>query len=163
MADQESLTLAKALSVKNRLAGRLSQSRSNIETYNSIPAGQRAENDPAAFDVRAEYDRYRRLQQAIIVVKAAIQRANIPIYDDVLQLGELKSTLQMLNALNTRHGVEPGYNGVEFNYHAIFRKPEVMGLIRKLEGEIDMVQDKVNQYNASTRIEIPTEVLELAR
>ena len=159
----ESLTLAKALSVKNRLAGRLSQTRSSIETYNSVPVGQRIENDPSNVNVRGEFDRYRALQEALIVVKSAIQRANIAIYEDVLRLGELKSTSQMLNGLNTRHGVEPGYNGVEFNYHAIYRKPEVMALIRKLEGEIDVVQDKLNQYNASTRIEIPTEVLELAR
>ncbi len=41
MSKPETLSLAKALSVKNRLAGRLSQSRSNIETYNSVLAGQR--------------------------------------------------------------------------------------------------------------------------
>jgi hypothetical protein len=33
MANLELLTLAKALSVKNRLAGRLAQARENIETY----------------------------------------------------------------------------------------------------------------------------------
>jgi hypothetical protein len=32
-ANLELLTLAKALSVKNRLAGRLAQARENIETY----------------------------------------------------------------------------------------------------------------------------------
>jgi len=41
MANLELLTLAKALSVKNRLAGRLAQARENIETYNSVLAGQR--------------------------------------------------------------------------------------------------------------------------
>jgi len=30
-------------------------------------------------DVRAEYDRYRKLQERLIVVKATIQRANLPI------------------------------------------------------------------------------------
>jgi len=38
MANLELLTLAKALSVKNRLAGRLAQARENIETYNSVRA-----------------------------------------------------------------------------------------------------------------------------
>lgn len=39
MANLELLILAKALSVKNRLAGRLAQARENIETYTaSSPA-----------------------------------------------------------------------------------------------------------------------------
>ena len=53
----EPVSLAKALSVKNRLAGRLSQARSNIETYNSVLAGQRDDEGRATVDVRAEYER----------------------------------------------------------------------------------------------------------
>ncbi|MGA7495579.1 MAG: hypothetical protein WBX00_02525 [Isosphaeraceae bacterium] len=56
MANVESLTLAKALSVKNRLAGRLAQARENIETYNSVLAGQRDDYGKATVDVRAEVD-----------------------------------------------------------------------------------------------------------
>jgi len=85
MANVENLTLAKALSVKNRLAGRLAQALSNIETYNSVLARQRDDYGKATVDVRAEYDRYRKLQDGLIVVKAAIQRANLPIYEDILQ------------------------------------------------------------------------------
>ena len=79
MANLELLTLAKALSVKNRLAGRLAQARENIETYNSVLAGQRDDYGKATVDVRVEYDRYRKLQDGLIVVKATIQRANLPI------------------------------------------------------------------------------------
>ena len=41
MENLEKLTLAKALSIKNRLAGRLAQARTTIETYNCVLAGQR--------------------------------------------------------------------------------------------------------------------------
>ncbi len=75
MANLELLTLAKALSVKDRLAGRLAQARENIETYNSVLVGQRDDYGKATADVRAEYDRYRKLQDGWIVVKATIQRA----------------------------------------------------------------------------------------
>src|SRR5271157_4316496 len=110
MANPELLTLAKALSVKNRLAGRLAQARSNIETYNSVLAGQRDDYGKATVDVRAEYDRYRKLQDGLIVVKAAIQRASLPIYEDILQLGELKSVIQMLSGLNTKNEGARGYS-----------------------------------------------------
>jgi len=163
VAANESLTLAKALAVKNRLAGRLAQARGNIETYNSVLAGQREGDDAGVVDVRAEFDRMLMLQDALVAVKAAIQRANIEIYAEVLRLGEIKSLIQMLNGLNTRHGSEPGYNGVEFRYVAELRKPEVLELIREREAEIDAIQDRINQYNAATRIELPAGVLDLAR
>jgi hypothetical protein len=159
----ESLTLAKALSVKNRLAGRLAQARGHIEAYNSVLAGQRTAERNETVDVRAEYNRYRKLQDGLIVVKAVIQRVNEPVYEDVLQLGELKSVIQMLTCLNTRHGTEPGYNGVEFRYVAEIKKPEALEIIRKLEAEIDVIQDKLNQFNASTQVEIPAWILDLAR
>ncbi len=163
MNKTEPLTLAKALSVKNRLAGRLAQTRGNIETYNSVLAGQREGDGASVVNARAEFERYLKLQDALIAVKAAIQQANISIYADVLRLGEIKSLIQMLSGLNTRHGSEPAYNGAEYRYVAELQKPEVLETIRKLEAEIDTIQDKINQYNAATRIELPSEVLDLAR
>ena len=126
-------------------------------------AGQRDDYGKATVDVRAEYDRYRKIQDGLIVVKAAIERANLPICEDMLQLGELKSVIAMLNGLNTKQGTEPGASGVEFRYSAVILKPEVLETIRKLEAEIDVIQDKINQFNASTRLEIPVWILELAR
>jgi hypothetical protein len=159
----ESVTLAKALSIKNRLAERLSQARSNIETYNSVPAGQRDEKGQAIVDVRAEYERMLMLQEGLVAVKAAIQRANAPVYEDVLRLGEKKALVQMLNELNTKHGTEPGFGGVEHRYAATILKPEVLEAVRRLEIDIDKLQDKLNQYNATTTVEIPQTVLDLAR
>lgn len=160
MAGTESLTLAKALSIKNRLAGRLSQAKSNIEAYNCVQVGQRS---VGSVDVRAEYDRYQRLAGAIVGVKTAIQRANAPIYEDVLRLGELKAEVQMLSALQTKQGKEAGYGGIEMEYDSTLLKPEVLGRVRALEGEIDTIQDRLLQYNATTRVELSGEVLDLAR
>jgi hypothetical protein len=160
----ESLSLAKALSIKNRLAGRLSQARSTIETYNSVLAGQRDEAGSGTVDVRAELERLLMLQDGLVVVKAAIQRTNVPIYEDVLRLAEKKALIQILNGLNTKNGTEPGYGGVvEFRYSATILKPEVLETVRRLEAEIDKIQDRLNQYNATTTVEIPQAVLDLAR
>jgi uncharacterized coiled-coil protein SlyX len=158
----EGISLAKALSVKNRLAGRLAQARTNIETYNSVLAGQREDEGRTTVDVRAELDRFLSLQEALVTVKAAVQRANVAIYEDVLRLGEKKSLIQMLNGLNTKHGVEPSYNGVEYRFVATLAKPEVLDMVRRLEAEIDKLQDRLNQYNATTQVELPRGVLDLA-
>lgn len=159
----ESVSLAKALSVKNRLAGRLAQARSNIETYNSVLAGQPGDNGRASVDVRAEYERLLSLQEGLVAVKAAIQRANAAVYEAVLRLGEKKALIQMLNGLNTKHGIEPGFGGIEYRYAATITKPEVLEMVRRIEAEIDRLQDTLNQYNASTDVELPQAVLDLAR
>jgi hypothetical protein len=151
------------LSVKNRLAGRLSQARSNIETYNSVLAGQRDDNARATVDVRAEYERLLMLQEGLVAVKAVIQRANTSVYEDVLRLAEKKALIQMLGGLNTKHGTEPGYAGVEYCYSATILKPEVLEMVRRLEAEIDKLQDKLNHFNATVTVEIPQAVLDLAR
>ena len=161
MATTESLSLARALAVKNRLAGRLAQARANIETYNSVLIGQRLAQ--GTVDVQAEFDRFRALQEALIAVKSGIQRANAPIAEAILRLGELKSLVQMLNGLNTKHGTEPGYNGAEFQYDAVLRKSDVLEQVRRLEAEIDTTQERINTHNAATRIELPTSLLDLAR
>jgi hypothetical protein len=157
------VTLAKALSVKNRLAGRLAQARTNVETYNSVLAGQRDDEGRATVNVRAEYERLLTLQEGLVAVKAAIQRANAAIYEDVFRLGEKKAQIQMLGGLNTKHGSEPGFNGVEYRYTATITKPDVLEMVRRLEAELDRLQDNLNQYNASTRIELSQAVLDLAR
>ena len=159
----EAVTLAKALSIKNRLAGRLSQARANIETENSVLIGRRDETSEATVDVRAEYERLLLLQEGLVTVKAAVQRANAPVYEDVLRLGEKKALIQILNGLNTKHGSEPGFNGVEYRYSATLRKPEVLEMVRRLEAEIDQLQDGLNHFNATTTVEIPRGVLDLAR
>jgi hypothetical protein len=130
---------------------------------NSVLAGQRDGNSRTDMDVRAEYERLRRLQEAIVTVKAAIQRANVAVYEDVLRLAETKALVQMLTNLNTKHGSEPGFNRVEYRFAATITKPETLEMIRRLEAQIDALQDKLNQYNAATTVELPTAVLDLAR
>ncbi len=155
----ERITLAKALAVKNRLAGRLTQTQSTIETGNSVLVGQR----DASVDIRGEFARFEAIQAGIVAVKAAIQRGNLPIFERIFELAEIKTRLKLLTDLNTKHGAEPGYNGAEYVYDATFRKSEVLELVRKLEATVDQIQDELNQYNAATTVEIATEILDLAR
>ncbi|WP_165219039.1 hypothetical protein [Aquisphaera insulae] len=163
MAEQESVTLAKAISIKNRLAERLSRAQTIIEDYNSVPVGQYDPQGRESVNIRGEYNQYRKLQDALIVIKAVIRRGNEPIYEDVLQLGELKSLIKMLSSLETRNGTEPGSNGTQVRYVAVFVKPEVLSMIRELEVQIDVIQDRIKEFQTATQVEIPAWILALSR
>ena len=156
MPNIENLTLSKALSVKNRLAGRLAQARSNIETYNSVLAGQRDDYGKATVDVRAEYERIPqapgwpdRRQGGHPAGQPADLRGHPPA-----RRAQERDPDARRPEHQARHGARLQRRRVPVHRPTIL-KPEVLEMVRRLEAEIDAIQDKLNQFNASTRIEIP--------
>lgn len=166
----ERISLAKALSVKNRLAGRLAQAQSNIQKYNSVLLSQGEVSAPGTarpaaqeVDIRSEFERLIALQDAVVTVKAAIQRANAPVYEEVLRMAECKALAKLLEELDTKQGPQFNYQGTENHYAATITRTEAQQRIRALESEVDRLQDRLNAYNATTVIELPVSVLDLAR
>jgi hypothetical protein len=153
------ITLAKALKVKNRLAGRLAKIQADIAAYNSVPEGQAGQvNVPALMQTRAE------LVEALVNLKAALNDANREVQRDIYELAEKKATAQFLAGLNTRHGPQPAVypSTTEVNYVAALKKVDVDGLVLRLEKEIDQLQDKLDQFNHGRTVAVERRVLELA-
>jgi hypothetical protein len=153
------ITLAKALKVKNRLAGRLAKVQADIQAYNSVPEGQADQvNVPALMKTREE------LVVALVGLKTAINEANREAQRDIYDLAEKKGTVQFLTGVNTRHGPQPAVypNTTEVSYVAALRKADVDALVARLEKEIDQLQDRLDQFNHDHRIEVDGRILELA-
>src|SRR5690349_21419817 len=90
------ITLAKALKVKNRLAGRLARVQADIQAYNSVPEGQAGQvNVPALMRTREE------LVGAMVGLKTAINDANREVQPAIYDLAEKKAEAQFLAGLNT--------------------------------------------------------------
>lgn len=137
------LSLSKALKVKSRLAGQLVKVTENISTYNCSYEGRKNEVDVRKLDKERSL-----LVESLVELKTAIYIANLGIYRYLNEMAEKKSEIVFLNALNTKHGAEPGYNGTSIIYISIIQKQEVNDRVKKLEKEIDDLQDKVDAYNA---------------
>src|SRR5262249_18393461 len=76
-APMAQITLAKALKLKNRLAGRLAKVQADIQAYNSVPEGQADQvNVPALLRTREE------LVGALVALKTAINDANREVQRD---------------------------------------------------------------------------------
>lgn len=152
------ITLAKALKVKNRLAGRLAKVQADILTYNSVPEGQANQvNVPALMQVREE------LVEALVRLKTAVNDANREMQRDIYLLAEKKATAQFLAGLSTRHGPEPAVypNTTEVHYIAALKKADVDALVARLEKEIDQLQDTLDQANHVRTIGVEDRILEL--
>jgi hypothetical protein len=153
------VTLAKALKIKNRLAGRLAKVQADIQAYNSVPEGQAGQvNVPALVQTREE------LVGALVGLKAAINEANREAQRDIYDLAEKKATAQFPGGVNTRHGPQPAVypNTTEVSYVAALKKADVDALVARLEKDIDRLQDRLDQFNHAHRIEVDGRVLELA-
>ena len=153
------ITLAKALKVKNRLAGRLAKVQADIQAFNSVPVGQADQvNVPALMKTREE------LVGALVGLKTAINDANREAQRDIYDLAEKKATAQFLGGVNTRHGPQPAVypNTTEVSYVAALKKADVGGMVAGLEKEIDQLQDKLDQFNHAHKIEVDGRILELA-
>lgn len=157
MQEQKSVSVAKALKLKNRLAGRLTKINADISSYNSVVLGR---EQP---DVRDLFSTRVRLIKHLLDLKCAIHKANDAISDKLYLLQELKSNVSFLSALNTDDGDSgAAHYGTESKiYHtAVFKKPEVDKMVLELESEIDDIQDFIDAHNAKTRILVSDELMQ---
>ncbi len=153
------ITLAKALKLKNRLAGRLAKVQCDIQTYNSVPQGQADQvNVPTLLTQRGE------LVAALVSLKTAINDANRAVQRDIYDLAEKKAAAQFLTGLCTRHGPQPAVypSTTEVTYVAALKKADVDALVASLEKDIDQLQDKLDQFNHDHKIVVEDRLLELA-
>lgn len=155
MADALNITLAKALKLKNRLAGKIAKLTQTVQSYNSTQ--QTAEQ----IDVRAAFAERADLVRRLTDLKHAVARANAPIQRDVFDLAELKAEVTLLAALNTKHGTFlEGYpTAGTVAYVAQFRKADVDAMTDALERRIDALQDKLDTFNAQTTIAVDADTV----
>lgn len=150
---KKKVTIARALKEKNRLAGKLSATRRLIGEENS-----KEKKIPRGIDVKATYVEAETLMQQMIAIKTAIASANHPIVGTIIELDEVKSELAWLQGLDTREGkFTVGRAGTQpyiDEFDAVINKGEVLAAIDTLQKRADALQDTLDEFNATTRIEI---------
>ncbi|WP_439624652.1 hypothetical protein [Gemmata sp.] len=158
MADLLNINLAKALKLKNRLAGRVTKLTQTVQLYNST------QETAERIDVRAAYAERADLVRRLTELKLAVAQANAPIQRDIFTLAELKAEVALLAGLNTKHGtVIEGYpTSGAVPYVAQFRKAEVDAATTALETRIDALQDKLDAFNATTTIAVDRDTVAVA-
>lgn len=151
------ISLAKALKLKNRLAGRLAQEGANVRLYNS-----RLKEAPAEINVEEAFSIRSQLSQGLIDLKTKLYKANLGIQEKLYTLAEKKGDIEFLKTIPTKYGKERhDYQNTEVEYVAWLRKGEVDSKVRILEGEIDALQDEIDEYNVATKITVDQGILDL--
>src|SRR5438552_18504823 len=94
------MKIAKALKLKNQLAGDIAQLKELLAKQNSRSTRQKFD-----YDNREVLTRLRAKLDELVKVKAAVAAANAQIYDKVFRLAELKRRVSTLTGLDTHAGV----------------------------------------------------------
>ena len=151
------VTIARALKEKNRVAGRLAKARGLVGEENS-----RDKSVPRGIDVAEMYAQAKELRDRLIAIKSAIAEANKPIVSKIIELDEIKSEIAFLNALDVKEGkfVTTNYGSrIESDIDAVIRKQQVMEEVSALQSRADRLQDELDAFNATTKIEIEVDGL----
>ena len=119
------VTLARALKEKNRIAGKLHKAQELVKKENRKAAGSPRSVDVAATLAEAE---------------------------------RLSALLAFIGSVNTDDEVEVerDYRGtVERRWDVAVRQPELLAKTAALQERADALQDKLDEYNAATRVDLP--------
>lgn len=146
------VSIARALKEKNRVAGRLAKARQLVNKENS-----QEEKIPRSIDVREYYDFAKLMRERLVSIKSAIAVANQPIVSRIVEMAELKSEIAYLNSLNVKEGLfeESSYGSkLVREYKAVVRSNEVLEEIASLQKRIEDLQDELDEFNASVKVEI---------
>jgi hypothetical protein len=146
------VNLAKALKNKNRLVGEVKKVQEIILRENS-----REITSTSQVDVPEKVKLMNELIDRLIDIKSKITAANIGVYPKLAEMSECKSLMEYYSVVNTRDGkiTSRGYNGTEETiYVASIKQPDVDAIRDTLQKRINNLQDEVDDYNATTYIEI---------
>ena len=148
------MKIAKALKVKNQLAGEVAQLKDLLAKQNSRSTKQKFD-----YDNREVLTRLRAKLDELVKVKAAVASANVEIYDRIFRLAELKGLATTLNALDTKTGVFHEGRGFaeasyEVEYVAQLGKVDVDKLVAELNAEIQSLQDALDEFNFTRSVNL---------
>ena len=117
------MKIAKALKLKNQLAGEVAQLKELLTKQNSRSSKQKFD-----YDNREVLTRLRAKLAELVKVKAAVAAANAEIYDKIFRLAELKGLVTTLNGLDTKAGVfHEGRGFAESALRSRIRRPTRQG------------------------------------
>jgi hypothetical protein len=141
------MKLAKALKLKNQLAGEVAQLKELLVKQNVRPSKQTFD-----YDNREVLARLRAKLDELVRVNAALATANAEIYAKIFRLAELKGLVATLTALETKSGVFHEGRGFgeatyEVEYVAQLGKVDVDKLVAELQNEIQTLQDALDEFN----------------
>jgi hypothetical protein len=145
------MTIKQALKFKNKLVQELNDLTVRLQSNNSVLEGNL--RNYSSKETLASI--YKKIEE-INVIKTQIHRANVPVYDKIFLMGELKSLVKNLKQLDCTNGVAVDYYSRR-SESSIIKNAEISVVerdneVKFLEARIEQLQEELDQHNFTTTI-----------
>jgi hypothetical protein len=151
------ISLAKALKIKNRLVGELSNLQSVARQHNALPTESREEK---SVNLEEIWNDIQTTSNRIVELKSKIAVATAPITPLLVDLAETKSTITFIESLPIKEGKEDTQIGYGINsslktvvWHSYIDEAKKNRLLKENKNRIDLLQDQIDEFNAVTKID----------
>ena len=144
------MNIKQALKKKNKLVGLINEEWTKASQYNVIDEG-----NPRPYSAVSAITKWMELSEELVELKSKIQKANVPVYDKIFKLAELKNQVKYLKSLNCVSGKIPNrWDSSEPTIkHAELNVVERDSMVKTLESSIEYIQDELDQWNHNTNLE----------
>jgi len=164
------ITLAKALKTKNRIASRISQVRKLMAQHNAYVVDKDIPVDEIKIqvDVKSLDSSLEALTKSLVDVKAAISKGNAGSAAKIFELSEVKGLISWYESLDCQEGKvnDPyGYSRNATSSNDVKRVQislsERNEKVKNLVLRAETLQDELDEYNATQRVDVDDSVLTL--
>jgi hypothetical protein len=149
-SNEKIMKLAKALKLKNKKVSEYIDALNKMQSCNSIDKDAKKH-----YNARFLSETAHNMMMDIVNLKTAIHNTSAPIRKDIFLIGELKNYLNRINSISTTEGEvkQSLYSGISIvNYIVDINESDKVEMVKKLQTEIENLQDSIDAFNATTDI-----------
>jgi hypothetical protein len=156
------VSIAKLLKTKNRIAGEITRVKSKIKQHNAYLVEKNAVETPVQVNVPELSDELVVLTNRLVAVKSAINAANVKAAPKIYRLSEVKGQIAFWESVDceagksNRYSFDQNENEVKKVQVSISERDQ---RVKELIKESEVLQDELDEFNATHRIEIEDDVI----
>jgi hypothetical protein len=146
------MKITKALKQKNKLVKEIQSLKSKISQYICTEEGA----DESPYNVHTLAAELNQKKKELIDLKVKIQTKNVEILEKMYTLSELKDTLIWMKGLPVGVTSNREYRNGEYmliKRYSAFDVKDTDTVIEKIQTQIELIQDELDHYNATTDID----------
>jgi len=142
------MNLTKALKHKKKLIKLAEEQYIRFSKFNSTLV-----DTETPYNAEQAFNEWLRLTNELVELKSNIHIANGPIMNKIHRMSELKNMIHRFRGVDTKSGMHREYYDKEVaEYTAFFDVVKKDTQIHTWESEIEMLQEEIEAYNATTKI-----------
>ena len=143
------MTVKQALKQKNRIVKEINENFEILKKHNSID-----QDNTRRYSMSDTIKNINSLTNELVVLKAKIHKAKLPVYDKIFRLSELKSQTTKIQSIPTEAGkTVQAYGSVITYKNSELSVVQINNIIKEYQKTIDALQDELDIHNLTTEIE----------